>query len=239
MAYRPIEACGVIGDLHSIALVSTDGTIDWCCLPSFDSPSIFAAILDEKKGGHFRIAPEEMGGNRQMYLPGTNILLTRFLRDDGVAEIIDFMPVRNDSRVESEDVVHEIVRMARSIRGVMRFCLECAPAFDYARGNHQATLMDEGVIFTCGEERAVLIGKVDWKIEEGKATCVFTLQPGETAEFAFRYLTKDEKFQKNSPVDGQRLLEETTNFWHKWLKSCTYKGRCVSKLNDQHWFLSC
>lgn len=84
MPHRPIEACGVIGDLHSVALVAMDGSIDWCCLPRFDSPSLFAAILDHEKGGFFRIAPVHAGANRQMYLPETNVLLTRFLRKEEI-----------------------------------------------------------------------------------------------------------------------------------------------------------
>src|ERR1700719_5316685 len=94
MAYKPIESYGVIGDLHTVALVGMDGSIDWCCLPHFDSPSVFAAILDEHKGGHFRIAPTaERVTRKQVYWPETNVLITRFLLDDGVVEVIDYMAV--------------------------------------------------------------------------------------------------------------------------------------------------
>lgn len=229
MTYRPIEACGVIGDLHSVALVSTDGTIDWCCLPSFDSPSIFAAILDENIGGHFKIWPEKKGSNRQMYRPETNILLTRFLREDGVGEIIDFMPVRDDSEAESEDVTHEIIRMVRSIRGKVQFHVECMPAFDFARAAHHATLIEGGVLFTAGSQRAVLLGDVEWSIRSvsnsSAAVCSFTLSPGKTVEFALRYLTEDGDSQLTAPVKGQQLLDETELFWHRWLKNFSYKGR--------------
>src|ERR1700680_4514416 len=95
MAYKPIESYGVIGDLHSVALVGMDGSIDWCCLPHFDSPSVFAAILDEKKGGCFRINATSVARHRQMYLPETNVLVTRFLSPDGVGEVVDFMPVQD------------------------------------------------------------------------------------------------------------------------------------------------
>ena len=92
MAYKNIDSYGVIGDLHTAALVSSDGSIDWCCLPRFDSPSVFAAILDDKKGGSFRIGPTKEDRCKQMYLPDTNVLVTRFLSEDGVGEVIDFMP---------------------------------------------------------------------------------------------------------------------------------------------------
>src|SRR5437879_9980562 len=97
--YQPIEDYGLIGNLHTVALVGKNGSIDWCCLPRFDSPSVFGALLDAKKGGFYRIAPPDMPetGYKQLYLPDTNILLTRFLTQDGVGEIIDYMPVSLES----------------------------------------------------------------------------------------------------------------------------------------------
>src|SRR5215831_10007143 len=108
MAYKPIESYGVIGDLHTVALVSMDGSIDWCCLPQFDSPSIFAAILDERKGGFFKIASLYEAQHKQMYLPESNVLLTRFLSPEGVGEVVDFMPIQDASRGKK---VHQIVRV--------------------------------------------------------------------------------------------------------------------------------
>src|SRR5437763_10324780 len=128
MPYNPIESYGVIGDMHSVALVGMNGSIDWCCLPRFDSPSIFAAILDDKKGGCFKIADtHEDVRYRQMYLPETNVLLTRFLSPAGVGEIVDFMPVQDRSRKER----HEIVRMVHGVRGQVAFRATCLPSFDY------------------------------------------------------------------------------------------------------------
>ena len=228
MTQRPIESCGVIGDLHTVALVAVDGTIDWCCLPQFDSPSIFAALLDENKGGYFRLAPEQAeqtGTNRQMYMPETNVLLTRFLRPDGVGEVIDFMPVRNDRSQESQDVMHEIVRIARAVRGAVGFRLECAPAFNYARTPHTAKLIDGGVQFDAGSDRLVLIGPGPWEIQDGKAVVCFTLQPTETAEFALRYIVNQDGSDLTAPVEGDRLMQETLAFWRAWLSHCKYEGR--------------
>src|SRR5665213_303797 len=205
MTQRPIESCGVIGDLHTVALVAMDGTIDWCCLPQFDSPSVFAALLDEDNGGYFKLAPEQAGTNRQMYMPETNVLLTRFLRAEGVGEIIDFMPVQNDRDMSSQSVMHEIVRIARAVRGVVRFRLECLPAFNYARTPHRAELTEGGVLFEAGTERMVLLGPGPWKIENGKAVVRFTLQPKETAEFALRYIVKQDDPGLKMPVEGNRL----------------------------------
>ena len=225
MAQRPIESCGVIGDLHTVALVAMDGDIDWCCLPQFDSPSVFAALLDEKKGGHFKLAAEQAGTNRQMYMPETNVLLTRFLCAEGVGEVIDFMPVRQEKSRQSDSVIHEIVRIARAVRGVMRFRLECAPAFNYARTPHRATLTEGGVLFDSEKDRMILLGPGDWRIEDEKAILQFTLQPGETAEFALRYLTEEDGADLKAPVDGDKLMDETLEFWREWLSHCKYEGR--------------
>ena len=129
-AYLPIAEHGVIGDLHSVALVGTDGTIDWFCCPRFDSPSVFASILDAEKGGFYRIAPVNDGhSTRQLYFPDTNVLITRFLTPDGVGEVHDFMPIHRDPRH-----ARRLVRQVVAVRGEMRFALECRPRFDYGAG---------------------------------------------------------------------------------------------------------
>lgn len=225
MTQRPIESCGVIGDLHTVALVAMDGTIDWCCLPQFDSPSVFAAILDEGKGGHFRLAPLESGTNRQMYMPETNVLLTRFLRAEGVGEIIDFMPVKDDREVDSHSVMHEIVRIARAVRGAVKFRLECAPAFNYARTPHTATVVEGGVLFKTEKERMLLLGPGPWQVQDGAAVSEFTLQPNETAEFALRYFSGADDDTDPAPVEGAMLMDKTLAFWRQWLSHCTYEGR--------------
>src|SRR6266850_4473846 len=120
--YQPIENYGVVGDLNTVALVGLDGSIDFMCFPQFDSPSIFAALLDYRKGGSFKLAPV-MDGTRlkQLYLPESNILVSRFLSSDGVAEISDFMPITNLG------YAHAIIRRAKTIRGDIRYRMSCAP----------------------------------------------------------------------------------------------------------------
>src|ERR1041385_5342934 len=129
MSYPPIESHGVIGDMHTVALVAMDGTIDWCCLPRFDSPSIFGSLLDSDKGGVCRLGAISESRLRQMYLPDSNVLLTRFLNPDGVGEVVDFMPVSRTTGGPAEDF-RQIIRVARAVRGEVRFRFECYPAFD-------------------------------------------------------------------------------------------------------------
>src|SRR5262249_33309973 len=141
--YLPIAEHGLIGDLHTVALVGTDGTIDWYCSPRFDSPSVFASILDADRGGLFRISPERGGwSSEQLYLPDTNILITRFLTPDGVGEVQDFMPVPRTG-----ESVHRLIRRVLAVRGQMRFVVDVAPRFDYARASHEAVLTPHGALF--------------------------------------------------------------------------------------------
>ena len=131
MVYKPIESYGAIGNLHTVALVGMDGSIDWCCLPHFGSPSIFGAILDEQKAGFFKIASLYEAQHKQMYMSDSNVLVTRFLSADGVGEVIDFMPVPDPSRGKK---TRQIVRAVRAVRGAVRFRLECQPAFVAIQG---------------------------------------------------------------------------------------------------------
>src|ERR1700726_3674835 len=144
--YQPIEDYAIIGDLHTVALVGKNGSIDWCCLPRFDSPSVFGALLDANKGGFFRIAPPETPGmgRKQLYLPETNILITRFLTADGVGEITDFMPVKREGSSRHQ---HHIIRSVAVVRGSLSFDLTCRPAFNYAQDEHEIRLSKEGAIF--------------------------------------------------------------------------------------------
>src|SRR5215207_4606937 len=139
--YPPIAEHGLIGDLQTAALVTTDGSIDWWCCPRFDSPSVFASLLDRDRGGRFRIAPEGECVVRQLYFPDTAALITRFLSEQGVGEVIDFMPVIED-RTPTPN--HRLIRVLRTVRGEMRFVLECEPRFDYGRRTHDVEVTPDG-----------------------------------------------------------------------------------------------
>src|SRR5919112_1171836 len=145
MTETAIAEHGVIGDLQTAALVSTDGSIDWFCCPRFDSPSVFGALLDEARGGLFRIRPARGDyTTTQMYLPDTAVLVTRFSTEAGAGEVVDFMPPAGTTATNE----HRIVRMVRCIRGTMKFDIEVAPRFDYGRAPHEMHLSEDGAVFT-------------------------------------------------------------------------------------------
>ena len=142
MNYKPIENHGVIGDLTTAALVGMDGSIDFMCFPQFDSTTIFAALLDAKNGGHFKIGPVAGGfKNRQQYFPDTNILMTRFFGEAGIAMITDFMPM------QPADPRHSLVRRVKGVRGEISLRMECAPKFNYGRTGHTVEKKGGGRVF--------------------------------------------------------------------------------------------
>ncbi|KAI8137684.1 Six-hairpin glycosidase-like protein [Fennellomyces sp. T-0311] len=139
--YLPIENYGIIGNMRTIAMCGTDGSIDFCCYPNFDSPSIFCRMLDKDKGGHFSISPKNHSSNKQQYLPNGNILTTRFLSDEGVAQITDYMHVpEHTQRRSTKPLLPWIIRVVEVIRGTVAFDMECYPAFNYAQDTHSVEL---------------------------------------------------------------------------------------------------
>jgi GH15 family glucan-1,4-alpha-glucosidase len=222
MSYKPIEDYGVIGDLHTVAMVARDGSIDYLCLPDFDSPTVFAALLDEEKGGSFRIHPDREGLRlTQIYLPDTNVLLTRFLSDDGVAEIVDFMPV-GEMRHS-----HAIVRRVSVVRGRLRFHLCCAPRFDYAREPHKAIGDAREVCFVPerGDEKVLrLQSTVPLDIEDGDAVGEFELGAGQRADFVLELIDRSSSSPAGHPQWVNRAYRHTVDFWRDWVDRGSYQG---------------
>ena len=231
--YRPIESYGVIGDLHSVALSGTDGSIDWLCLPRFDSPSIFARILDHAKGGYFRIWANNNGREKQMYMPDTNVLVTRFLSHEGVGEVVDFMPVSKVAGgLTPMHRGHEMIRIAKAVRYPVHFRVECFPAFDYGRQAHTLEIVDTGVIFRGGGRSLAL--RSECKLTPSGAGVIgeFVLNPGETAVFALDYIENGtSEFDGQWPVDADALLTDTVRFWRNWMSHSRYKGRWREMVN--------
>lgn len=219
--YLPIENYGVIGNMRTAALVGLNGSIDWLCIPHFDSPSVFAAILDDHKGGRFKIAPIDEFRHKQFYWPDTNILITRFLNDQGVGEIEDYMPVGPSRKDRAE-----LIRRVRVVRGEVSFRLECFPAFDYARASHETHLCEKGVRFDGPGLSLGLASPVPLKREKKGVVAEFTLKEGEKATFDLRRLNPKEQ-QRACPGEdeAEELFRETATYWRNWVSKCTYKGR--------------
>jgi GH15 family glucan-1,4-alpha-glucosidase len=227
--YQPIENYGIIGDLATTALVGLSGSIDFMCFPRFDSPTIFAALLDAKRGGHFRIAPVDgKFRNRQRYFPDTNILLTRFMGEPGIADVSDFMAKHADGHHRA------LVRRVKAVRGDIEFQMVCAPKFDYGRADHTIERKPHQLIFIPrkkGLPALRLRSSVPFKNENGEAVARFKLKEGEIASF----ILEEAKSSEDSPSAHKDYIseafKETMNFWLAWITRSKYRGRWREMVN--------
>ena len=224
--YLPIENYALIGNLHTVALVGKNGSIDWCCLPRFDAPSIFGAILDADKAGFFRISPTDMSNIKcqQLYLPETNILLTRFLSSEGVAEITDFMPIKEVGSPEHE---HRLIRSVSMVHGSLSFTLVCRPAFNYARDSHQVAISEKGVVFQHQSFHLSLASPLPLEQDEqGGVQVSFTLHSNQTLHFLLESGKENRSTPKPLSEEAyQTAFHETSHYWQNWLSQCQYQGR--------------
>jgi len=228
MPYRPIESYGLIGDMHTAALVGADGSIDWLCLPHFDSPSVFAAILDDDKGGRFQIAPtSEEATCRQLYWPETNVLVTRFLDTGGAAELIDFMPVGVERATHHGGHGHRIIRRVTVQRGRVCLRVRCRPALDYARARHELRIDDGVARFLHPKMSVALASRIPLDASgDGGVEATFELSAGESATFVFGDVGDETPDHLQIDEDeGNRLMRATIQYWRDWLSHCNYEGR--------------
>ncbi len=223
--YHPIGNYGVIGDLETVALVGMNGSIDFMCFPQFDSPTIFAALLDSDGGGQFELAPLlDCSTTKQLYLPDSNVLLTRFLSDEGVAEISDFM----HATAERSDGV--LIRRVKTVHGVIRYRMCCSPRFDYARGAHHLLVDKEGfrAYFNCvnsTQPDLYLHSTVEMTECEGGAAAEFVLPAGESATFMLEMARPEDQSPTQSPHYAIDAFKDTLNFWREWVSKSSYQGR--------------
>jgi GH15 family glucan-1,4-alpha-glucosidase len=238
MNYQPIQNYGVIGNLQTIALVGIDGSIDFLSYPYFDSPTIFAGLLDAERGGHFQLAPlQEDTRRKQLYLLDSNILLSRFLSPEGVAEISDFMPISlRTSESGRQDAPTQLVRRAKTVRGEMRYRMVCAPRFDYARAGHRIEQPSENELLFISQGTPAFVLRlrsldVPIRPENGDGVAEFTLSAGGTAAFVLEEVRPGEESPCDSPHFVAESFKETLNFWHTWLGRGTYRGRWREMVN--------
>jgi len=226
VSYKPIEDYGIIGDLHTVALVGIDGSIDWCCLPHFDSPTVFAAILDDEKGGYFKISALSPERCKQLYLPDTNVLVTRFFTADGIAELIDFMPIEGRSLVYAPPNYHQIIRRVSTVAGRVRFRLECFPAFNYARDKHEIHSFPQGAMFVSSSASVGLASPVPLTIDGTGVVAEFSLPRGNAATFFLRQADQGSEANVLIPEKtGEAAFHDTIDFWKLWLSQSRYTGR--------------
>ncbi|MBV8944420.1 MAG: glycoside hydrolase family 15 protein [Solirubrobacterales bacterium] len=220
--YLPIAEHGLIGDLHTAALVGVEGTIDWYCCPEFDSPSVFAAILDRRRGGAWRIAPRGTGWtSKQLYFPDTNILITRFLSADGVGEVQDFMPIASSPAHPP----HSLIRRVMCVRGRVEFETEIEPRFDYGRAQHDVQPHSRGVIFQARALSLALSSPRPLTLTDAGASAVFALAQGQSATFA---LVPAKRGEEPPPFDehlASAAFEDAVRYWRGWLRQSRYTGR--------------
>ena len=218
-----ISEHGLIGDLQTAALVATDGSIDWFCCPRFDSPSVFARILDHERGGIFRIAPvADDCVVKQLYFPDTAVLITRYMSETGVAEVVDFMPIPENPRVVTDN--HRIVRLVRGIRGELALKIECAPRFDYARADHTTSITENGAVLEGADLKLTLHGLPGLERHGNDVSAVRTVHANES----FGVVLESASETPPRPVNYDelwKLFETTAQFWRDWIGRSTYRGR--------------
>jgi GH15 family glucan-1,4-alpha-glucosidase len=229
MTEAAIADHGLIGDLHTAALVSTDGSVDWFCLPRFDSPSVFGALLDDERGGHLRARPAGRAyESKQMYFPDTAVLVTRFLTEAGAGEVVDFMPPSGPEPT----VNHRLVRMLRCVRGRMSFEVDIAPRFDYGRRAHRTELSAHGAVFSTDSLTLTLhaVREPDdprlahVRVDEGDVHLTIDLTAGDVRGLVLES-GADGPPREIRVAEFQQLFDDTVAFWHSWLARSTYSGR--------------
>ena len=221
MGYKPISDYGFIGNMISAALVSTDGSIDWCCLPRFDAPSVFAAILDDKKGGRFQIRPQVPFQSQQAYISATNVLQTTFKTGGGTATVTDFLP-RYSTSQGRRIRLPEVHRWVECTEG--RVALEALfePRLDYARADTRLVGSKHGMMVKAGTEELSLSSLIPFTIDKDSAVGRFTLEQGEKAGFVLRYGSS-----KPSALivhNSAAKLEGTVAYWQGQADGCDYSG---------------
>ncbi|GAA1665175.1 glycoside hydrolase family 15 protein [Nonomuraea maheshkhaliensis] len=220
--YLPIGEHGLIGDLRTVALVGTDGTIDWYCCPRFDAPSVFASILDAERGGAFELCADVPATTKQFYFPDTNVLITRFFAENGVGEIQDFMPITDDGREADR---HRVIRRVTCVRGTLPFRARVAPRFDYARQPHTVRTDGGRTLFESASLSLALSASVPVENDGRDAWSAFELNEGEHAVLALDRIG-DQIAPADCPIElAEREFAATVRFWRRWLSASRYRGR--------------
>ncbi|MEU6285732.1 glycoside hydrolase family 15 protein [Streptomyces sp. NPDC047028] len=232
--YPPIADHGMVGDLQTAALVSSEGVVDWFCAPRFDSPSLFAALLDHDRGGHFAITVDGPDvTTRQLYLADTAVLITRFLTPDGVGEVVDFMPPGPADRATDR---HQLIRVMRVTRGRVRFSLSCRPRFDYGRAPHGLHLRDGTAHFggpgIDAHLQVVGLAPIELRADGQDVTAATVLDQGQMAAAVLTVCAAGGPVPPEPAQPGIRAAFDTTcAYWYGWIHRSRYRGRWQGTVN--------
>jgi GH15 family glucan-1,4-alpha-glucosidase len=229
--YQPIEDYAIIGDLATAALVGNNASIDFLCLPRFDSPSIFCANTDWRRGGRFQIAPQLPDAKQnKLYFPDTNVLLSRFLSEGGIAEVSDFMLVGDEPGPQA------LIRRAKTTHGEVSFRMLCQPRFNYARSPHRVEQSRENEILFVSEGEDGLALRLSSQVPmqvngDGDAVATFKLRAGERATFVLEQAQSGQESLCAAPDFPVQAFKSTSNFWRRWVSRSRYNGRWRETVN--------
>lgn len=227
--YLPIEAYGAIGNGHTMALVGTDGSIDWCPLPRIDSPSVFGRILDAHVGGFWQIVPDEPWSASRSYLDDTNVLVTRFETDNGAVELVDFMPsiaFGSDFGIAQRLRDGMLIRLIRGVRGTVSMRMELAPRFDYGRDVPSWEIIPRKGALICGSRGALRVASTT-PLQSGDAMVIsrFQVADGDQEIVSANYHdTATVVWSDLSRAMAEDLLVREVEGWTRWIQRCNYDG---------------
>ncbi|WP_128379174.1 glycoside hydrolase family 15 protein [Streptomyces cavernae] len=232
-AYLPIAEHGLVGDLRTVALVGSNGTIDWYCCPSFDAPSVFASLLDAERGGCFELAAAVPARTKQFYFPDTNVLITRFFTEDGVGEVQDFMPVTGEGGTGgstkgasgNEAGRHRLIRRVLCVRGTLPFRVRVAPRFAYGADPHTLRITGDVAVFESARLTLALTSTVPVECDGADVRAEFKLAEGEAAVFALDQVGGDVAPRGCARAEAEREFTATVAYWRHWLSASRYRGR--------------
>ncbi|UPM44873.1 glycoside hydrolase family 15 protein [Halocatena salina] len=221
MSYTPLEDYGIIGNQETVALVGRDGAIDWCCLPSIDSPSVFAAILDDQRGGRFTVQPTASFESLQEYVDRTNVLKTRFRTASGRATVTDFMPVPPLAR-DCQTPMETVFRRLTCERGQVELRVDFAPRFEYARTMPTVEPTKDGVVTQGANEQMFLSSSIPLSVSTHSAGTTTTLEEGDTHWLVLGY-----GHESTLESDYYReILDDVVDYWRDWVHTCPDTGAC-------------
>jgi len=226
--YPPIDDYGVVGDLRSAALISHQGSVDWLCLPRFDSPSMFGRILDWEKGGYLEIVPVGDAAVTRRYRPDSNVIETLWTQERSRMRVVDFMPPALERSRSNPPASLRLVRWIQPITGAMDWVATFQPRFDYGQQMPQIVQVGPAVLRASSGTIQVFLEvplAATVAFRDGTAAITGRALPGHDAGILLHYVEKGRVPRATPASVIRRWLLDTDTYWFNWLRGCTYRGR--------------